>query len=106
MLGLLIIPILVSCSNTQKVDYNSATAVETALNKGKNVDNKTFKMKVEKVIPNGELGYTLWGGKHLNIIKDENPKATIKKGDTVIVKVDKAKSALGSWIIQAKSITK
>ncbi|KRL04123.1 hypothetical protein [Liquorilactobacillus oeni] len=93
---LLSILFLTSCGGTQKADYTTAQA-EQALNKGKSIDGKTVKIKVTKLAPNSAFGYNIETGKHLNFVSTENPK--VKKGQSVIVKVKKVESTLGSYII-------
>lgn len=97
--------VLVACGQKQ-ADYPSSAKAESALNAGKNINGKTVSFKVAKVVPNGTLGHTMWAGKHLNFISDENPKISVKKGDTVTVKIKKAKSALGSWLITYTDLSK
>lgn len=79
-----------------KADYTTSEA-ETALNDGKSIDGKTVKITVDKFIPDGTLGYTIWSGEHLNFISSTNPE--VKEGDEIVVKVKKVENALGSWLI-------
>ena len=90
--------LLVGCgtAKTVKADYTTEQ-VEAALNKGDNVDGKTVSVKVEKLVPNSAFGYNIEAGKHLNFVSSENPN--VKKGDTVLLKVTKVESTLGSYII-------
>ncbi|WP_125708089.1 hypothetical protein [Companilactobacillus zhongbaensis] len=86
-----------ACAQNKSADYNSEKSFETALNKGKDLENKTVKIKVNKIVPNSAFGYNIQTGKHLNFVSDDNPK--VKKGDTLILKVKNIKSVLGSYII-------
>ena len=49
------------------------------------IDGKTVKITVDKFIPDGTLGYTIWSGEHLNFISSTNPE--VKEGDEIMVKV-------------------
>ncbi|KRL99744.1 hypothetical protein [Liquorilactobacillus satsumensis] len=93
---LLSVLFLVSCGTAKKADYTTVQA-EQALNKGKSIDGKTVKIKVDKLVPNSAFGYNIETGKHLNFVSSENPK--VKKGQSIIVKVKKVESSLGSYII-------
>ena len=96
--------LLAACSKTPaKADY-SESKFETALNDGKNLKGKTVKLKVAKLEPQSAFGYNILAGDHLNFVNEENPD--VKKGDTVIVKVKKVASTLGSWIITYTDLQK
>lgn len=86
---------LAACGSSEP-DYTTEQA-EAALNDGENIEGKTVEITVDEFIPDGTLGYTIWTGEHLNFISSENPE--VKEGDTIVVKVTKVKSALGSYII-------
>lgn len=90
--------LLVGCGTSKPVkpDYTTEQ-FESALNKGENVDGKTVSVKVEKLVPNSALGYNIEAGKHLNFVSSDNPN--VKDGDTVVLKVKKVQSALGSYMI-------
>lgn len=89
--------ILAACGSKEiKPDFTTEEA-ETALNDGKSIDGKTVKITVDKFIPDGTLGYTIWSGEHLNFISSTNPE--VKEGDEIVVKVKKVENALGSWLI-------
>ena len=94
---------LTGCARQQRADY-SAKSAEFSLNSGKNLKNKTIRFKIKKLIPNSAFGYNMETGKHLNFVSDENPN--VKKGDTVIVKVDNVKSILGSYVIEYSDLKK
>ncbi|KLI76086.1 MULTISPECIES: hypothetical protein [Lacticaseibacillus] len=95
---------LTACgSAAPKPDYTEAKA-ESALNAGKDLKGKTVQFKVKKIEPNSAFGFNLEAGKHLNFVSEENPK--VKKGHTVIVKVKKAASTLGSWVITYTDLKK
>jgi predicted RNA-binding protein with TRAM domain len=83
-------------NKTVKADYTT-TQFETALNKGDNLEGKTVSVKVNKLVPNSAFGYNIQAGKHLNFVSPDNPN--VKKGDTLILKVTKVASALGSYVI-------
>ncbi|MFD0825876.1 hypothetical protein ACT8ZR_09375 [Neobacillus sp. M.A.Huq-85] len=90
--------LLAGCSTnkTVKADYTTEK-FETALNKGDNLEGKTVSVKVEKLVPNSAFGYNIEAGKHLNFVSSDNPN--VKKGDTVILKVTKVESVVGSYVI-------
>jgi hypothetical protein len=83
-------------NKTVKADYTTEK-FEAALNKGDNLEGKTVSVKVEKLVPNSALGYNIQAGKHLNFVSSDNPN--VKKDDTVILKVKKVASTLGSYVI-------
>lgn len=93
---------LAGCGN-KKPDYTASTA-ESALNANKDIEGKTVQFKVNKVVPNSAFGYNLETGKHLNFVSYENPK--VNKGETVTVKVKKASSSVGSWVISYTNLKK
>lgn len=86
-----------ACGQAKTADYPNVNKFETALNDGKDVENKTVKIKVDKLVPNSAFGYNIQTGKHLNFVSNDNPK--VKKGDKLIVKVKKVTSTLGSYVI-------
>lgn len=94
--------ILGACGSKEiKPDFTTEEA-ETALNDGKSIDGKTVSITVDKFIPDGTLGYTIWSGEHLNLISSTNPK--VEEGDKIIVKVKKVESSLGSWFISYEKL--
>lgn len=94
---ILILSMCFAFTSCGKVDYESAEALEEALNAGEDCEGKIAVIKVVEYNPTGALGYTIWSGEHLNFISAENPK--VKEGDEIKVKITKVKSLLGSWII-------
>lgn len=88
----------------KKIKYNTASKIEKALNKGKNLQGKTVRFKVTKFVPNSAFGYNLETGKHLNFVSAKRPKA--KKGQTIIVKIKKVTSVLGSYVITYSHLRK
>ena len=94
---------IISACGQKKADYSAKTA-ESALNSGKDIEGKTVKFKVQKLEPNSAFGYNLETGKHLNFVSNDNPK--VGEGDTVIVKVKKTTSAIGSYIITYSNLSK
>jgi predicted RNA-binding protein with TRAM domain len=96
----LIVGMLLSgCGNGNgnvKPDYTTKQ-FEEALNKGEKLEGKTVSVEVDKMVPNSAFGYNIQTGKHLNFVSTENPD--VKKGDKVVLKVEKVESALGSFII-------
>lgn len=103
MTALLMLLTLAACGQAAKPDYTARTA-ETALNKGKDLKGKTVQFKVTGYEPASAFGYNMETGKHLNFVSSDNPK--VKKGDTVTVKVNKAKSVMGSFIITYTNLKK
>jgi len=94
----LIVAMLLTGCGKENVKPNYTTKqFETALNKGENLEGKTVSVEVDKVVPNSAFGYNIQTGKHLNFVSTENPD--VKKGDKVVLKVEKVESALGSFII-------
>lgn len=87
----------------KRADYNAKTA-ESALNAGKDINGKTVKFRVKKLEPNSAFGYNMETGKHLNFVSNDNPD--VKKGDTVIVKVKKVTSTMGSYVITYTNLSK
>jgi len=94
----MVIAFLAGCGSnkTVKADYTTKQ-FETALNKGDNLEGKTVSVKVNKLVPNSAFGYNIEAGKHLNFVSVDNPN--VKKGETLILKVTKVASALGSYVI-------
>lgn len=95
--------LIVTGCGQQKADYTAKTA-ESSLNAGKDIEGKTVEFKVNKLEPNSAFGYNMETGKHLNFVSNDNPK--VKEGDTVIVKVKKVTSTMGSYIITYSKINK
>lgn len=95
---LLLVFALASCGKKNvSVDYDSAAAIEKALNNGEDVTSKVVTFEVVELVPNSAFGYNLQAGEHLNFCSEENPK--VSKGDTLTVEVTKVASVLGSYII-------
>jgi predicted RNA-binding protein with TRAM domain len=94
----MVLLLLAGCGSnkTVKADYTTKQ-FETALNKGDNLEGKTVSVKVNKLVPNSAFGYNIEAGKHLNFVSPDNPN--VKKGETLILKVTKVASALGSYVI-------
>lgn len=95
--------VIISACGQKKADYTAKTA-ESALNSGEDLKGKTVKFKVQKLEPNSAFGYNMETGKHLNFVSNDNPK--VKDGDTVIVKVKKITSTMGSYIITYTDLSK
>lgn len=94
---MLISLVLVSCGNKKvEADYSTEDA-ETALNNGDDLEGKTVEITVDKYVPDGALGYTIQTGERLNFVSSDNPK--VKEGETIIVKVKKTTSTMGSFIM-------
>lgn len=87
--------ILAGCTHI-KADYTTEQ-FEMALNKGADLKGKTVAVTVQKVVPNSKLGYNIQAGKHLNFISTENPG--VKKGDHIVLTVNKVESIFGSYLI-------
>ena len=96
--------IVLASKKKKKIKYNTASKIEKALNKGKNLQGKTVRFKVTKFVPNSAFGYNLETGKHLNFVSPNYPKA--KKGQTVTVKIKKVTSVLGSYVITYSHLRK
>ncbi|MCL4608348.1 hypothetical protein LQ042_09370 [Enterococcus faecium] len=97
--GVLVSLFLVGCSSNsqeKKADYTTEQA-EEALNNGESIDDKTVKITVDKLVPDSAFGYNIQTGEHLNFVSSENPN--VKEGDSLVVKVTKVESTLGSFII-------
>ncbi|EMF0589562.1 TPA: hypothetical protein QFP75_001182 [Enterococcus faecium] len=97
--GVLVSLFLVGCSSNsqeKKADYTTEQA-EEALNNGESIDGKTVKITVDKLVPDSAFGYNIQTGEHLNFVSSENPN--VKEGDSLVVKVTKVESTLGSFII-------
>ncbi|GAB6091804.1 hypothetical protein [Furfurilactobacillus curtus] len=94
--------LLAACgSESTKADYTTKQA-ETALQKGKDLKDKTISIRADKLVPDSAFGYNIETGKHLNFVSENNPH--IKKGQKVIVKVKRVTSQLGSFIITYNKI--
>ncbi|WP_233278828.1 hypothetical protein [Floricoccus penangensis] len=70
------------------------------MNAGDDLTGKTVEVRVAKLVPNSAFGYNIEAGKHLNFVSPENPN--VKEGDTVVLKVDKITSTMGSYVITYK----
>ncbi|OFI46872.1 hypothetical protein BG262_03515 [Floricoccus penangensis] len=93
-----------ACGNTKessktKYDYTESQ-FEDKLNAGDDLTGKTVEVRVAKLVPNSAFGYNIEAGKHLNFVSPENPN--VKEGDTVVLKVDKITSTMGSYVITYK----
>ena len=100
-----IIFILSGCSNSNQneADYTTKEA-EAALNDGEDIEGKTVKITVDKLVPNSAFGYNIQTGEHLNFVSESNPK--VNDGDSLIVKVTNVKSVAGSFIIEYTEVSK
>jgi hypothetical protein len=94
--------LLTACSGEAKVDFASAEDFETALNAGDDLTGKTVAFTVNELVPDSAFGYNLQAGEHLNFCSSENPG--VKKGDSIIVKVTKVASMLGSYVISYEKV--
>lgn len=103
VLTVLCLSLVMTACGQKKADYTAKTA-ESALNSGEDLEGKTVKFKVQKLEPNSAFGYNMETGKHLNFVSNDNPK--VKDGDTVIVKVKKITSTMGSYIITYTDLSK
>ena len=98
-LGVALLVVLTACSSGKKSEADYTTKeFESALKDGENLTGKTVEVEVDKLVPDGALGYTVWSGEHLNFVSSENPN--VKEGETMVVKVEEVTSALGSFIIR------
>ena len=98
-IGILALLLFTGCGSStkeEKADYTTEQA-EKALNDGESIDGKTVKITVDKLVPNSAFGYNIQTGEHLNFVSSENPN--VKEGDSLVVKVSKVESTLGSFII-------
>lgn len=96
--------VFVQPRNRQPVaDYTAAQA-ESVLEKGKKIDGRTVKLTVKKLEPKSAFGYNIEAGKHLNFVDSDNPE--VKVGQTVILKVNKVKSFVGSWLLSYTDLKK
>ena len=103
ILLLMIVVLLTACGASKEViDYGDATAFETALNNGENLEGKTVQIIVDDINPATVSGYDIYAGKHLNFVSSRHPD--VKKGDTIVVRATTIESALGSWIIQYEKV--
>ena len=91
-------------SETMKIKYNTAKKIEKALNSGENLEGKTVRFKVTKLISNSAFGYNMETGKHLNFVSPNHPG--IKKGQKVTLKITKITSVFGSYVIYYKNLRK
>lgn len=89
-------------SSSTTVDFKTATEFEAALNSSQDTIGKVVTFTVDNVVPNGELGYTVWAGEHLNFISTE--VLNWKTGETHTVRVKKVASSLGSYMITFEKI--
>ncbi len=79
------------------IDYKDAEAFENDLNNGVDVSGKIVQFEVLDYLPDSELGYNTWAGKHLNFISEDDINSAY--GDKITAKVDYFDDCLGSWVI-------
>jgi hypothetical protein len=84
-------------SSSTTVDFKTAAEFESALNSSQDTIGKVVTFTVDNVVPDGELGYTVWAGEHLNFISTE--VLNWKTGESHTVKIKKVASSLGSYMI-------
>ncbi|PPA67006.1 hypothetical protein [Lactococcus lactis] len=89
-------------SSSTTVDFKTAAEFESALNSSQDTTGKVVTFTVDNVVPDGELGYTVWAGEHLNFISTE--VLNWKSGETHTVRVKKVASSLGSYMITFETI--
>lgn len=104
VLAVLSVLFVLSACGQKKADYPTAAKAETALNAGKDLKGKTVTFKITGYEPKSAFGYNMETGKHLNFVSNDNP--SVKKGDTVTVKIKKVASTLGSFIITYTDLQK
>lgn len=104
IISIITILVLSSCGTPKEVkaDYNTKDA-ESALNNGEDLTGKTVKITVDKLEPKSAFGYDIQTGEHLNFVSNDNPK--VKKGDTLVVKVEEVDSVVGSFIITYTTVS-
>ena len=84
------------------LDYDSASQLEKALNKGVDCTGKTARIKISDFKPDSLFGYNLWAGKHLNLVSSTHPG--VGKGDTITIRITRVENFLGSWLIYYERI--
>lgn len=89
-------------SSSTTADFKTAAEFESALNSSQDTIGKIVTFTVDNVIPDGELGYTVWAGEHLNFVSTE--VLNWKIGETHTVKIKKVASSLGSYMITFETI--
>ena len=85
------------------IDFEGAEDFEAALNRGEDLVGKTVRFKADEIHPQSVFGYNIFAGEHLNFVSSENPN--VQAGDTVIARITKVESVLGSWIISYKKLS-
>lgn len=99
-IGIILLVLMVACSNTSADPDFTTEEFEAALNEGENLAGKTVSVKVDKLVPDSAFGYNIQAGEHLNFVSSKNPDVEV--GDEIIVKVVEVDSMLGSYIIEYK----
>lgn len=84
------------------IDYGDAESFETALNEGKNLENKVVRFVTGEFHPDSKLGYNIWAGEHLNFVSSRNPD--IQEGDTVTVRTTMVENVGSSWVINYEKV--
>ena len=104
IISIITVLVLASCGTSKEVkaDYNTKDA-ESALNNGEDLTGKTVKITVDTLEPKSAFGYDIQTGEHLNFVSNDNPK--VKKGDTLVVKVEEVDSVVGSFIITYTTVS-
>lgn len=89
-------------SSSTTADFKTAAEFESALNSSQDTIGKIVTFTVDNVVPDGELGYTVWAGEHLNFVSTE--VLNWKIGESHTVKIKKVASSLGSYMITFETI--
>ncbi|WP_285035951.1 hypothetical protein [Lactococcus petauri] len=89
-------------SSSTTADFKTAAEFESALNSNQDTIGKIVTFTVDNVVPDGELGYTVWAGEHLNFVSTEVLNWEI--GESHTVKIKKVASSLGSYMITFETI--
>lgn len=99
---LIIVFVLIGCSNTSVEPEYNENEFESALNDGEDLTGAVVSFTVNELIPDSAFGYNMVAGEHLNFVSSKNPNVDV--GDEVIVEVEEIDSLLGSYIISYKRI--
>ena len=62
----LLIANLISCSETETIDYTNITDFEAALNNGDDLTGKSVTFEVKEFVPDSAFGYNMQAGEYLN----------------------------------------
>lgn len=89
-------------SSSTTADFKTAAEFESALNSSQDTIGKIVTFTVDNVVPDGEFGYTVWAGEHLNFVSTE--VLDWKIGESHTVKIKKVASSLGSYMITFETI--